>query len=293
MTIDRAGPPPVILLGAGSRSGRAIRAALDGAPLLGVARTDADIVVADYAEVPSGIAFAGAVVINCVGSDRGDAALLDHLNRVVPQSWARAAKRGGAGHFIQLSSLSVHGPAETIDRASPLAPENAYGRSKLAAEKALAALADEDFVVTLLRVPILVGAGADKLAQLVRFARRTHVVPRTRDPVRRSMLSYAGLAAVVRRLVSQPLAGAVHAADPEPFTYQALLDAAHAAGHPVRAVPVPGLVQAAIRLAAPGMHRRLFASSVVAPAANVAAEALPFERVTDVIEREMRSGGRA
>ena len=112
MAVDRSASlpaldAPVILIGGRSRSAAAIRAALPGARMFTVTRegAQADAITSDYAQVPADIPFAGATVINCVGTDRGKPALLDHLNRAVPAAWAMASRAGGAR---QVEDLARH-----------------------------------------------------------------------------------------------------------------------------------------------------------------------------------------
>ena len=66
---------------------------------------------------------------------------------------ARRARDAGASTFVFAASCSMYGFAETGARTedSPLDPLTAYSRSKVDAEKGLAALADDDFSVTSLR----------------------------------------------------------------------------------------------------------------------------------------------
>jgi nucleoside-diphosphate-sugar epimerase len=66
---------------------------------------------------------------------------------------AQSARDAGARSFVFASSCSMYGFAEDGVRteAAPLDPLTAYARSKVAAERDLAELADDDFVVTSLR----------------------------------------------------------------------------------------------------------------------------------------------
>ena len=172
---------PIILIGGRSRAARAVRAAMASRTCLGVVRADPaknEVATPDYAAVPGDLDLAGATIVNCVGSPQGDPAQLMHLNRDVPAAWASAASERGARSMVHISSFSIFGLAETVANGTEPAPVNAYGASKLAAEEALAQIDAQGFPVCRLRVPILVGGGPDKLAQLVRLARRTGFVPR-------------------------------------------------------------------------------------------------------------------
>ncbi len=257
--------PPLVLIGAHSRAGRAILRAWPGEAVTAVHRGAGDGVrVDDYAAVPPGAIPRDAFVVNCVGTPRGGEPDLLRLNRDVALRWAEAAVQGGARHFVQLSSFAVYGRAERIDAATPEAPVNLYGESKRAADRALA---DIGLPVTSLRIPMLFGDGPDKLTQLVAAVRKARVGPALKPPVARSMLSYTALASAVVELARHPVSGIVPVADPTPFTYELLADVLREeTGRRPLPVPVPGLVRSLVRVAAAPLHARLLASSLLDPA---------------------------
>lgn len=266
---------PIVLLGSRSRAGAALKRAFAGHAVTGICREPGgeDLAVADYDRVPEGAIPPGAVLINCLGRSEGDATTLHRVNVELPLRWAEAARAAG-GHFLQLSSFSVYGAAPLIDAATPELPAGAYGESKLAGDRALLALADERFRVTILRLPILIGDGEDKLARLLRLVRRTGVLPVPSSPIERSMLAYADLGAVVGAAIGKAWGGIAHAADPEPFTYDLLREAMTETGLRLRLPRAPWLV-GAIKTLVPGVGGRLYAASLLDPDANLA-RALPL-----------------
>ena len=268
---------PIVLLGSRSRAGAALKRAFSDRAVTGICRRTGgtDLAVADYDEVPDGAIPSGAILINCLGRADGDAAALHRVNAELPLRWAAAARTAG-GRLIHLSSFSVYGEAPLIGADTPERPAGAYGASKLAGDRALLALAGEGFRVTVLRLPILIGDGDDKLARLLRLLRRTGFLPVPARPVRRSMLAYADLGAVVGKAIDDPPDGIVHAADPEPFSYALLREAMAEAGLKLRLPTAPDWLIGAARRLAPGVGRRLYDASLLDPAANLARElALP------------------
>jgi UDP-glucose 4-epimerase len=257
--------PPLVLIGARSRAGRAILAAWPGKQVVAVHRGDGDgVQVDDYAAVPPAVVPPDAFVVNCVGTPKGGEPELLRLNRDVALRWAQAAAQVGARHFVQLSSFAVYGWAERIDAGMPETPVNAYGRSKLAADRALA---DVGLPVTSLRIPMLFGDGPDKLTQLVAAVRKARVVPALKPPIKRSMLSYAALAAAVVELARHPVIGVVPVADPAAFTYERLADVLwEETGCRPLPLPIPGVISSLVRAAAAPLHARLLASSLLDPA---------------------------
>jgi len=73
---------------------------------------------------------------------------------------ARAAKAAGAGRFLFASSCSLYGAAGSgaVAEDDDLYPVTAYGETKVQAERALSALADDDFSPTYLRNATAYGA---------------------------------------------------------------------------------------------------------------------------------------
>lgn len=260
--------PALVLIGAASRAGRAILRTWQGPVAAQVHRGQGPgILLRDYADVPRDVIPRGSVVVNCVGISQGPAVVLRRVNHDIPLLWAQAAAAAGADRFFQLSSFSVYGRAEYIDGATPERPETAYGQSKLAADRALLALARPGFGVTALRVPMLCGDGPDKLTMLVRAVQKLRAVPRTVPPIERAMLTYDGLAAALCQLIAQPKEGVVHVADPTPFSYELLADrVATATGRSLLRVRVPGFATTITRRFLRPFHMRLLASSRLDPA---------------------------
>lgn len=282
---------PVIIIGGASRAGYALAEVMAAAPIVRIVRAPSGLVgervVPAYDGVPGDLALDGATIINCAGTPLGDAAGLARANVDVPLAWARRAVQEGAARFVQISSFSIYGPTADITGDTVANPISDYGRSKLAAEQALerCGLGDR---LTILRVPILVGGGPDKLAQLINLTRRTGIVPASANPAPRSMLSYDGLAHTIAGLIDAARGGTLAAADPEPFTPHLLADIARQAGVPARIVTVPRFALAAVRRVAPSVHASLFQPNLLDSAANAAPQHLPFERLRDVVARLLR-----
>lgn len=279
---------PLVLVGGDSRAAAAIGARNRGRRIISVARRDGPgerVLTPDYRTVPSATPLADATIVNCVGTDQGSAGELAALNFEVPVAWATAAAGAGARQFVQLSSFSVYGRRETIGRDTPPAPESDYGKSKHDAEAALSQI--DGVAVGIVRVPILVSpAGAvgapDKLARLASMAARARAVPAPADRVERSMISYDAMARAVELLEADPRPLAI-AADPQPFTYDLLAEVAREAGLSVTRIPVPRFAARLLARAVPGLADRLFASSVLAPEANMLAGQGDFLRLRAVI----------
>lgn len=84
-----------------------------------------------------------------------------HTNRDATRALARAAAQAGVRRFVLLSSIGVLGNSSgehPFDEDSPVAPHNAYTRSKLAAEQELWQIAGEESLeAVVLRAPLVYG----------------------------------------------------------------------------------------------------------------------------------------
>jgi UDP-glucose 4-epimerase len=197
------------------------------------------------------------------------------LNTEATIALARAAQRAGARRFVFLSSIRAQCGAsadEVLTEAHPPQPDDAYGRSKLAAEQGLAQL-DLDWAA--LRLVLVYGAGVKgNMAQLLRLARSPYPLPFGALQARRSLLALDNLVAAIDAVLAAPqrLAGPLIVADPEPLTIPEMITAMRRGlGRGPGLFPVPaGLLEAALRASGRAdMHRRLAGSLVADPSALV------------------------
>jgi len=169
-------------------------------------------------------AFAGVdAVIHSAGISQAASGLPEHDYRVLNTegtiSLARASLRAGVRRFVLLSSIRAQsGPsaATVLTEESEPTPTDAFGRSKLAAEQALA-LVDLDWVA--LRLTLVYGPGVQgNMARLIRLARTPLPLPFAALAAPRSLLSLANLATAIDCVLatSEPLRRPLIVADPEP-----------------------------------------------------------------------------
>lgn len=166
---------------------------------------------------------------------------------------AEQAAEQGVRRFVYVSSVKVNGE-RTLDQPfraeDPPAPEDAYGRSKLAAELALQAWAVETGTeLVIVRPPLVYGPGVRanflRLMQLVKIG-----VPLPLGSImnRRSMVSLANLVDFLLLCASHPgAAGATWmVSDNHDLSLPELITLIAAAmGRPARLLPVPvGLLSA-------------------------------------------------
>lgn len=141
-------------------------------------------------------------------------AALQALNVDAAARLARAAAAAGVRHMVFASSVKVHGersrPGQPLREDHPLAPADAYGASKVAAEAALARVArDTGLRVTALRLPLVYGPGAKaNFAALIRAVRRGAPLPVASIHNRRSLLAAGNFSAAVRAVLASDGDGA-------------------------------------------------------------------------------------
>ncbi len=127
------------------------------------------------------------------------------LNTEATIGLARAVRRAGARRFVFLSSIRAQcGPtsATVLTEADDPNPTDAYGRSKLAAERGLASL-DLDWVS--LRAALVYGPGAKgSIAQLMRLAGSPLPLPLCSFAGRRSLLALDNLSTAIELVLNTP-----------------------------------------------------------------------------------------
>jgi len=165
------------------------------------------------------------------------------LNTEATISLARAARRAGAKRFVFLSSIRAQcGPTVDIVLTEALEPKptDAYGRSKLAAERGLAEL-EIDWVS--LRLPLVYGLGVKgNMAKLMRVARLSLPLPFGSLRGRRSLLAVENLLAAVEAVLAAPgtLQRVFIAADPQALTVGEMIEAMRAGlGRKPNVFPLP------------------------------------------------------
>jgi len=176
------------------------------------------------------------------------------LNTEATIGLARAARRAGAKRFVFLSSIRAQcGPtAATVQtEAVEPRPTDAYGESKLAAERGLAEL---DLDCVSLRAVLVYGPGVKgNMAQLMRLARSPFPLPLGNLGARRSLLALENLLAAIEAVLAAPgtLRRAFIAADPQALTIAEMIAAMrHGLGRQPNVFPLPAaLLQLLLRAA--------------------------------------------
>lgn len=115
------------------------------------------------------------------------------VNRDLAIETAEKCKNEGVGQFVFMSSAIIYGDSapygktKRITKDTEPAPANFYGDSKWQADKGVRELADENFLVTVLRPPMIYGRGSKgNYPLLSRMAKKLPFFPDVKNE--RSML---------------------------------------------------------------------------------------------------------
>ena len=133
-----------------------------------------------------------------------------HANRDLALRWAVAAASTGVRRFVFVSSVKAVAERSTrpLDETCDARPEDAYGRSKLAAERALGSdprLATLERVIV--RPPLVYGPGVGaNFLQLMRLAQLPIPLPLATATAPRTMISVANLADALLACARDPRA---------------------------------------------------------------------------------------
>lgn len=252
------------LLAAALERGWAVRAALRSADAdlpSGVERAEVGDLAAprDLASALDGV----DAVIHLAGiAHRGGEIAEDRYHAVNAEGTrllAKAAAVAGVGHFIFVSSIKVNGDRTTgspFRPDDPPAPSDAYARSKLAGERALAAEAGT-MEWSVVRPPLVVGAGAGgNLLRLLSIVRKGIPLPLGSTGNRRCVIGLDNLTDLLLTLAAAPPrqeGRILLCADDDPMSTTEIIAAtAAAAGIRPRLPPAP---PALLRLGARAIGR--------------------------------------
>jgi len=221
-----------------AEAGDTIRAAVRGTPSPPFART-VEIVQADLAAPVTWAPLLAGVdaVVHLAGIAHARAripdAQYDSVNHQATAALAQAAHAAGVQHFVFVSSVRAQSGSaadHALTEHDAPRPTDAYGRSKLSAEAAVAA---SGVPYTILRPVLIYGPGLKgNLAALARLAALPLPLPLAAFSNRRSLLGVDNLIGSIRVVLQTPATrGETYlVADPQPVSFADIVTAFRA-GH--------------------------------------------------------------
>ena len=176
---------------------------------------------------------------------------------------ARKAKESGVGHFILMSSIKVYGEETDFPyrEISPTEPQDAYGKSKLKAEQELQNLESENFVVSIIRTPIVYGYGVKaNIKNLINLIRKVPILPFAGISNKRSFVYIGNLCAMIEKIIATKRSGIFLAADDAPLSTTKLIEViAQYSEKKVFLIAVP-LFPELLKWLKPSLYKRLYES---------------------------------
>jgi len=134
------------------------------------------------------------------------------VNRDLCLEVASQAKKSGISQFVFLSTLKVYGgfvnSTELRNEDSECFPEDAYGKSKYAAEQELRKLEDDNFTVSIIRTPLVYGEGVKaNMIYLVKLVERFPLLPFGKIDNRRNFTFAENLVGFIDRIIEKNASG--------------------------------------------------------------------------------------
>lgn len=140
------------------------------------------------------------------------------VNKDLCLSVAEHAKKAGVKQFIFLSTVKVYGKfvsgSGPWNEDSICKPEDSYGRSKYEAEVLLKKLETAEFIVSIIRTPLVYGEGVRaNMYGILRLIDNFRILPFKNIENKRNFTSVENLTAFIDRIIEKRLGGTFIAMD--------------------------------------------------------------------------------
>lgn len=188
------------------------------------------------------------------------------INHELTLQFAKHAKKEGVKHFVFLSSSKVYGDRVNSDfiynEDSICQPTDHYGRSKLLAEQDLMKLSSPEFIISIIRPPLIYGPGVKgNLNKIIKLSLTFPILPLNRIENRRSMVYVQNLNALICHLIDNPVQGIFIAKDRNDYSTSDLChEILKCTNHKVFLFKLPKIFVSVFRIIQPKLISRLFDS---------------------------------
>ena len=175
---------------------------------------------------------------------RANAHIYYEINRDLAIETAKKAKADRVHQFIFMSTMAVYGRSEGIISDTDLpAPRTYYAKAKYQAEGQIQLLSDDNFLVAILRPPMIYGKNCPGNYQRLRnFILKYRVFPDVKNT--RSILQINNLSAYVQKCIDMKIYGAFYPQDPNyACTRDIAMQIAHYNGIKIFVTPVFNIIR--------------------------------------------------
>lgn len=141
---------------------------------------------------------------------------------------AKHAKHTGVKQFIFLSTVKVYGQfiagSGPWNEFSECHPDDSYGISKYEAERALRQLEGPDFIVSVVRTPLVYGEGVRaNMLSIMKFIKASYILPFKNINNRRNFTSAENLVSFIDRIIEKKASGIFIAMDEDAISTSELV----------------------------------------------------------------------
>jgi UDP-glucose 4-epimerase len=142
---------------------------------------------------------------------------------------AGLAKNAGVKHFVFLSTLKVYGKfipgCELRNESSECFPDDAYGKSKYAAETGLMKMGNESFTVSIIRTPLVYGEGVmANMIKLIKLVDSVPLLPLGKIDNSRNFTYVENLVGFIDRIIKTNASGIFIVMDENPLSTTELVE---------------------------------------------------------------------
>jgi len=184
------------------------------------------------------------------------------INVEYPLKLAKFAKQNGVKQFIFISTIAVYSEdKEKLDETSACKPITSYGNSKLEAEKQLLELRDDDFIISIIRPPMIYGKDAPgNIDSLVKLVKKLPAIPLGEIGNKRSFVSIQNLCHIINEVITQRKEGMFLVSDDESVSTTNLIEyISKNLNKRVYLIKVP-FFETLLKIVKPSFHKRLYGS---------------------------------
>src|SRR4030042_643533 len=145
------------------------------------------------------------------------------INRDLCITVAQNAKAAGVKQFIQLSTIKVYGEftsqLKLWDENSTCLPGDYYGKSKYEAEQSLKKIETPDFVVSVIRTPVVYGEGVKaNMLRLIKLVDKWPLLPFGKVSNKRNYPYSENLVGYIDKIIEKRISGTFIAMDNDPIS---------------------------------------------------------------------------
>jgi len=187
----------------------------------------------------------------------------DKINVQQTLDLAKKAKKNGVKHFIFMSTVKIYGEETEIPYTenSECLPQDDYGKSKLEAEQVLQELSDDNFIVSIIRTPIVYGKGVKaNIQNLIKLVQKIPILPLGKIKNKRSMVYIGNLCHLLDVLIKKQIKGVFLVSDDTPVSTTKLIELiVNALDKKLYLIKVP-FFRLILKKLKPSVYSRLFES---------------------------------